>query len=121
MLDSNYRSRKARQGGNSIIEFSLVIVFLLPIMFGVFSVGMSLTKSVQAGKASLENASEEDLLPSWTLRHGDTILMKLTKYELIRHSLAQIIHHRAQLGVFFRLLNIPLPKTYGPSADDASF
>lgn len=79
------------------------------------------TKSVQAGKASLENASEEDLLPSWTLRHGDTILMKLTKYELIRHSLAQIIHHRAQLGVFFRLLNIPLPKTYGPSADDASF
>lgn len=78
-------------------------------------------KSVQAGKASLEKASEEDLWPSWTLRHGDTILMTMTKYELIRHALAQTIHHRAQLGVFFRLLNIPLPKTYGPSADDSSF
>ncbi len=78
-------------------------------------------KSVQAGKAALENASEEDLWPSWTLRHGETILMTMTKYELIRHALAQTIHHRAQLGVFLRLLNIPLPKTYGPSADDSSF
>ena len=78
-------------------------------------------KSVEAGKTSLEKASEEDLLPSWTLRHGETIFMTLTKYELIRHSLAQTIHHRAQLGVFLRLLNIPLPKTYGPSADEPSF
>jgi uncharacterized damage-inducible protein DinB len=47
--------------------------------------------------------------------------MSLSKYELIRHSLAQTIHHRAQLGVYLRLLNIPLPKTYGPSADETSF
>ena len=78
-------------------------------------------KSVEAGRASLQKASEEDLLPSWTLRHGETILMAMTKYELIRHSFAQTIHHRAQLGVFLRLLNIPLPKTYGPSADEPSF
>ncbi|MCY7420563.1 MAG: DinB family protein [Chitinophagaceae bacterium] len=77
--------------------------------------------SVQAGKAALEKATEEELLPSWTLRHGETIFMTLSKYELIRHSLSQTIHHRAQLGVYLRLLNIALPKTYGPSADEPSF
>ena len=59
-------------------------------------------KAVEAGKTSLEKASEEDLLPSWTLRHGETIFMTFTRYELSRHSFAQTIHHRAQLGVFLR-------------------
>jgi uncharacterized damage-inducible protein DinB len=33
----------------------------------------------------------------------------------------QIVHHRAQLGVYLRLLDIPIPGSYGPSADDKSF
>jgi uncharacterized damage-inducible protein DinB len=36
-------------------------------------------------------------------------------------TLSQIIHHRAQLGVFLRLLNIPIPGSYGPSADEMNF
>jgi uncharacterized damage-inducible protein DinB len=36
-------------------------------------------------------------------------------------SLSQIIHHRAQLGVYLRLLNIPIPGSYGPSADEVNF
>jgi uncharacterized damage-inducible protein DinB len=47
--------------------------------------------------------------------------MVFTKHEVIRHSLAQTIHHHAQLGVYLRLLNIPIPGSYGPSADEMNF
>ena len=77
----------------------------------------SLAKGLQALKA----AKEEDLLPSWTMRTGDQVHAIMTKYEVIRHAFAQTIHHRAQLGVYLRLLNIPIPGSYGPSADDMNF
>ncbi len=78
-------------------------------------------KSLAEGKEALANAKEEDLLPTWTMSMGEQVLMKLSKYEVIRHALGQMIHHRAQLGIFLRMLNVPLPKTYGPTADDSSF
>lgn len=78
-------------------------------------------KSLAKGKAALNNAKEEDLLQNWTLRNGDQVLNVMTKYETVRHSISQTIHHRAQLGVYLRLLNIPIPGSYGPSADEMSF
>lgn len=78
-------------------------------------------KSYAEGITALNSAKEEDLLPTWTMRSGDHIHGVLTKYEVIRHAIAQMIHHRAQLGVYLRLLNIPIPGSYGPSADDTSF
>lgn len=80
-----------------------------------------LEQSVTSAKNSLENAKEEDLLPDWTMRNGDQIYMVLSKYEVIRHAFAQLIHHRAQMGVFLRLLNVPIPGSYGPSADEMAF
>jgi uncharacterized damage-inducible protein DinB len=55
------------------------------------------------------------------MRTGEQIHAVMTKYEVIRHSFSQTIHHRAQLGVYLRLLNIPIPGSYGPSADDTNF
>lgn len=78
-------------------------------------------RSLADGQAALSQAAEEDLLPTWTLRHGDQIYSVMTKYEVIRHALGQLIHHRAQLGVYLRLLNIPIPGSYGPSADEMNF
>ena len=78
-----------------------------------------LARSYQSGKDSLTNATEDDLLPTWTLRSGEQIFSVMTKYEVIRHSLNQITHHRAQLGVYLRLLDIPIPGSYGPSADES--
>lgn len=75
-------------------------------------------KNYQDGKAHLEKAVEADLLPDWTLRSGDQIFSVATKGETIRHAYSQIVHHRAQLGVFLRLLDIPIPGSYGPSADE---
>lgn len=78
-------------------------------------------KSVELGKKAMEQAKEEDLLPKWTMRNGNQVLGVMSKYEVIRHSFSQTIHHRAQLGVYLRLLNIPIPGSYGPSADEAMF
>ncbi len=69
-------------------------------------------------KADLSKAKEEDLLPDWTLRNGDTIYSVSSKAEVIRMTYCQIVHHRAQLGVYLRLLNVPIPGSYGPSADE---
>ncbi|RYZ30966.1 MAG: DinB family protein [Chitinophagaceae bacterium] len=77
--------------------------------------------SVSSGLNALRNAKEDDLYPSWTMRTGDQIHAVMNKYEVIRHAFAQTIHHRAQLGVYLRLLNIPIPGSYGPSADDMKF
>jgi uncharacterized damage-inducible protein DinB len=78
-------------------------------------------KGLKEGKESLEKATEEDLLPDWTLRNGEQIFSTEKKHEVIRMAYCQIVHHRAQLGVFLRLLDIPIPGSYGPSADDTSF
>jgi uncharacterized damage-inducible protein DinB len=68
--------------------------------------------------AELKNADESKLGNKWQLTYGDQILMDITKAGCIRHSISQIIHHRAQLGVYLRLLDIPIPGSYGPSADE---
>jgi uncharacterized damage-inducible protein DinB len=78
-------------------------------------------RSVEKSINALENAKVETLDEMWTLRSGDQIFSTDTKYEVIRMSIAQQIHHRAQLGVYLRLLNIPIPGSYGPSADDQTF
>ncbi|WP_129020427.1 DinB family protein [Edaphocola flava] len=71
--------------------------------------------------AALNKASEEDLNPDWALKYGDNVLASWNKYDAIRHSLNQVTHHRAQLGVYYRLNDIELPKSYGPTADLQSF
>ncbi len=78
-------------------------------------------KSYESGKKALEEANEDELWLEWTLQNGEQILSKRTKYETVRMSFSQTIHHRAQLGVYLRLLNIPIPGSYGPSADEAMF
>jgi uncharacterized damage-inducible protein DinB len=78
-------------------------------------------KSFKEGKEQLEKSTEADLLPDWTLRSGDQVFSKSSKYEMIRTTYCQVVHHRAQLGVYLRLLNIPIPGSYGPSADEQGF
>lgn len=68
-------------------------------------------------RKQLAGAKEETLGELWTLRDGDTIYSTEPKWEVIRMAMSQIIHHRAQLGVYLRLLDIPIPGSYGPSAD----
>ena len=80
-----------------------------------------LEKSYREGREALASVKEEDFSGTWTLRTGDQIHAVMNKYEIIRISLQQTTHHRAQLGVYLRLLDIPIPGSYGPSADEMNF
>lgn len=75
-------------------------------------------KELETACSTLKNADDEDMLPIWTLRSGDQVYVARPKEDMIRVSISQIIHHRAQLGVFLRLLDVAIPGTYGPSADE---
>lgn len=67
----------------------------------------------------LENTKDEDLEKTWTMRNGETVYFTVPKKVALRTWVFNHqVHHRAQLGVYLRLLNIPLPGIYGPSADD---
>lgn len=75
-------------------------------------------KNLADGRAELKKANEDQLEEPWTLRNGNDIYDTSPKCDVIRMSLSQLIHHRAQLGVYLRLLDIPIPGSYGPSADE---
>jgi len=75
-------------------------------------------RSLEDGRAHLVITKEGTLAEPWTLRNGNDIYHVATKGEIIRMAYCQIVHHRAQLGVFLRLLDIPIPGSYGPSADE---
>jgi uncharacterized damage-inducible protein DinB len=78
-------------------------------------------KRYNEGLSTLVKENERQMNKPWTLRNGDKIYSSNPKIEILRMSLSQQIHHRAQLGVYLRLLNIPIPGSYGPSADENNF
>ena len=75
-------------------------------------------KHLTGAKTDLSSTNEEELKKDWTLRNGETIYFTISKVEMIRVAYSQIVHHRAQMGVYLRLLDIPLPGSYGPTADN---
>ena len=78
-------------------------------------------KRYNDGLAVLVAENEKELNKPWTLRNGETIYATNPKVDVLMMSMSQQIHHRAQLGVYLRLLNIPIPGSYGPSADESDF
>ena len=66
----------------------------------------------------LETATDSSLAENWKFRKGDKVIYDMTREEVVRRQLNHTIHHRGQLSVYLRLLNIPVPGTFGPSADE---
>ena len=70
-------------------------------------------------KKLLAECDEETLGEVWTLRNGDHIILSQPRAIALRtFGLSHMVHHRAQLGVYLRLLDIPVPGFYGPSVDE---
>lgn len=68
---------------------------------------------------ALQQLDEMDLDKKWTLKKGGHVIVEGTKGTLLRTmGLSHLYHHRGQLSVYLRLLNVPIPGMYGPSADD---
>jgi len=74
------------------------------------------------GKAAIAEATNEDFQVPWGLKMGDRLLLTQPRYSVIRGSVINhLVHHRAQLGVYLRLLDVPVPSMYGPTADERGF
>ena len=101
------------------LDFSTANIPAMP-----FESGVQLAKAVDesAGKVreALKNVSDEAWTQPWKLSLGGKPIFEGTRFLAYREMfLNHIVHHRAQLGVYLRLNDSPVPATYGPSADDA--
>jgi uncharacterized damage-inducible protein DinB len=68
---------------------------------------------------TLKTITDESFDESFTLSRQGVPIIVTTRYAAYRNiCLDHMIHHRAQLGVYLRLLDVPVPATYGPSADE---
>lgn len=66
----------------------------------------------------LSEINEEEFRKPWTMRNGETVYFTMPKAAVARTwCMSHLYHHRGQLTVYLRMLNVPLPGTYGPSAD----
>lgn len=67
----------------------------------------------------LDDLTWDRAMAEWTLRLDGEVLMQGPRSVLVRNAgLSHMAHHRAQLGVYLRLLDVPLPRVYGPTADE---
>ena len=78
--------------------------------------------STGAARAALAGKSDAELMAIWTLKRNGTPLYSMPKAVVLRSLvLSHVIHHRGQLSVYLRLLDVPVPSIYGPSADEPVF
>ncbi|MEP6832442.1 MAG: DinB family protein [Gemmatimonas sp.] len=76
-------------------------------------------KNVENSKQALMSASDEQLGVTWTLRAGDHVIMSMPRGQVLRSlCFNHVVHHRGQLSVYLRLVGVPVPGMYGPSADE---
>jgi uncharacterized damage-inducible protein DinB len=79
-------------------------------------------RNVASGRAALGAVTDEALLKSWTLFKGGQTIFTLPRIAALRSFVMNHnVHHRAQLGVYLRLNDVPVPSIYGPSADEQPF
>ena len=75
-------------------------------------------KNVQGARQALAGATEADFAVPWSLTMGDRVLITMPRSEMVRQTISHLSHHRGQMTVYLRLLDIPVPCVYGPTADE---
>ena len=75
-------------------------------------------KHVSEARAALAASKDGDYAAPWSLKMGDRVLMTLPRGVVVRQHINHLCHHRGQLTVYLRLLDVPIPSIYGPTADE---
>lgn len=78
----------------------------------------SFDENVRGAREALQAVRGEELDFVWKLMMGEQVLMTMPRGEVVRQHLMHLAHHRGQLTVYLRLIDIPLPSIYGPTADE---
>lgn len=77
--------------------------------------------NVKGARPVLERATDEELMVPWTFKRAGQALFTQPRYHMLRGMvLNHIVHHRAQLGTYLRIIDEKVPQMYGPTADDRS-
>ena len=74
--------------------------------------------NVREARAALAASTDADYDVPWSLTHGDRVLFTSPRGVVVRSNINHLIHHRGQLTVYLRLLEVPVPMIYGPTADE---
>ena len=77
--------------------------------------------NVRSAREALRSTPDADWEKTWTLKRGDQVLWAAPRRVVVRNHINHLIHHRAQLTVYLRLQDVPLPSLYGPTADEKTF
>jgi uncharacterized damage-inducible protein DinB len=75
-------------------------------------------RNVKEARAAIAASTDADFAKPWSLKMGDKVLMTLPRSATTRSHLSHLVHHRGQMSVYLRLLDIPVPSLYGPTADE---
>jgi uncharacterized damage-inducible protein DinB len=75
-------------------------------------------KNVREAREAIVASPESDFDKPWSLTMGEKVLMTATRRDVIRQDINHLVHHRGQLSVYLRLLDVPIPSIYGPTADE---
>jgi uncharacterized damage-inducible protein DinB len=76
-------------------------------------------RGVAEARVLIEAATGEQLSETWSMTKGGEVALSMPKAAVLRSFIfSHNVHHRAQLGVYLRLLDVPVPGHYGPSADE---
>jgi uncharacterized damage-inducible protein DinB len=76
-------------------------------------------ENVKKARTLLASTNDEIMMKTWTLKNGGQTVVAMPKVAVLRSFVMNhMIHHRAQLGVYLRMNNVPVPSIYGPSADE---
>ncbi|HEX7122920.1 MAG TPA: DinB family protein [Gemmatimonadaceae bacterium] len=73
---------------------------------------------VKEARKALEATSDKDFMVEWSLKMGDRVLFSAPRVAVVRQTINHLSHHRGQLTVYLRLLDVPIPSIYGPTADE---
>lgn len=75
-------------------------------------------RHVAAARPALAAISDRQFDEVWTLKVAGEAVQTMSRYLTMRQTLNHLYHHRAQLGVYLRLVEVPVPKMYAPTADE---
>jgi uncharacterized damage-inducible protein DinB len=75
-------------------------------------------RNVAEARDVLSKAKDADFMVPWSLKAGERVLFTLPRLAVMRQNVNHLVHHRGQLTVYLRLVDVPLPSIYGPTADE---
>ena len=75
-------------------------------------------RNVAEARKAIAASKDSDYKVSWSLKHGERVIFSLLRGPVVRQHINHLVHHRGQLTVYLRLVDVAVPSIYGPTADE---